>query len=46
MAWTYILRCADGTYYVGSTTDLERRVGQHDAGLGSAYTAPVRRRPV
>ncbi|MDP3890647.1 GIY-YIG nuclease family protein [Nocardioides sp.] len=44
MAWTYILECADGSYYVGSTTDLERRVSEHNLGLGAAYTQ--RRRPV
>ncbi|MBC9732826.1 GIY-YIG nuclease family protein [Nocardioides marmotae] len=46
MAWTYLLECADGSYYVGSTTDLERRVSEHDLGLGAAYTRPRRRRPV
>ena len=45
-ACTYILRCADGSYYVGSTTDLERRVSEHDAGLGAAHTRLRRRRPV
>lgn len=44
MAYTYILECSDGTYYVGSTTDLGTRVAQHDLGLGAAYTR--RRRPV
>ena len=44
MAWTYILRCRDGTYYVGSTTDLDVRVLQHQEGLGAAYTR--KRRPV
>jgi putative endonuclease len=44
MPFTYILRCADGSYYVGSTIDLERRLAQHDAGEGAAYT--TRRRPV
>ena len=44
MAWTYLLECSDGTYYVGSTVDLERRVAQHDAGERAAYTR--RRRPV
>ena len=39
-----MLECADGTYYVGSTVDLERRVGQHDAGEGAVYTRS--RRPV
>ena len=44
-AWFYILRCADGSYYVGSTrTDLETRVAQHQAGLFGGYTST--RRPV
>ena len=46
MAWTYILECNDGSYYVGSTMNLERRVAQHDAGLGATYTRTRRRRPV
>jgi putative endonuclease len=37
--YMYILRCADGSYYVGSTTNLELRVAQHQAGEGGAYTA-------
>ena len=40
----YILECADGSYYVGSTVDLERRIWEHNEGLGAKYTA--RRRPV
>jgi putative endonuclease len=40
----YILECADKSFYVGSTWDLERRLAQHQAGEGAAYTA--RRRPV
>ena len=44
-AWSvYVLRCADATLYVGSTTDLVRRVRQHQDGLGAAYTRG--RRPV
>ena len=39
MAWMYILKCADGTYYVGSTKSLESRVYQHQNGLGAIYTA-------
>jgi putative endonuclease len=32
-AHVYILRCADGSYYVGSTrASLEERLAQHDAG--------------
>ncbi|WP_446666777.1 GIY-YIG nuclease family protein [Flexivirga sp. B27] len=38
MAWTYILRCGDGSYYVGSARNLEHRMTQHYTGLGSAYT--------
>ncbi len=44
MAWTYMLECSDGSFYVGSTTDLDARVAQHDHGAGANYTA--RRRPV
>jgi predicted GIY-YIG superfamily endonuclease len=46
MAWVYILRCADGSSYVGSTRDLARRIWEHDVGLGSAYTRRPGRRPV
>jgi predicted GIY-YIG superfamily endonuclease len=44
MPHVYILECADGTFYVGSTIDLERRVAQHQSGEGAAYTR--RRLPV
>ncbi|GAA2245036.1 GIY-YIG nuclease family protein [Promicromonospora sukumoe] len=44
MAHMYILRCGDGSFYVGSTVDLERRLCQHNEGEGAAYTR--RRRPV
>jgi putative endonuclease len=43
-AFTYILECADGTLYVGWTTDLERRLHAHNAGRGGRYTRG--RRPV
>src|SRR5689334_2995005 len=46
MPHTYILECADGNLYVGSTWDLDRRVWEHNEGLGSAYTRLRRRRPV
>jgi putative endonuclease len=42
--WTYMLRCADGRYYVGHTDALEARMAQHEAGKGSDFTA--RRRPI
>jgi putative endonuclease len=38
------LRCADGTLYAGSTTDVEARVRAHNAGRGARYT--LGRRPV
>lgn len=44
MFWTYILRCADGSYYTGHTDNLERRVGQHQCGECDGYTAT--RRPL
>ena len=40
----YILECSDGTYYTGWTTDPERRVAQHNRGVGARYTKT--RRPV
>jgi putative endonuclease len=42
--FAYILRCADGTLYTGWTTDLERRVAEHNCGRGARYTRA--RRPV
>lgn len=38
MAYTYILRCADGALYVGSTTDLDDRLKRHQSGNGSEFT--------
>jgi putative endonuclease len=35
----YILECADGSYYTGSSIDLERRLWQHQNGLGANHTA-------
>ena len=39
IAYTYILECSNGAYYVGSTNDLERRLQEHQAGLGSRFTS-------
>ena len=36
--FVYIVRCADGTLYTGWTTDVARRVAQHNAGRGARYT--------
>ena len=35
----YILECADGSYYTGSTKNLPRRMWQHQNGLGANHTA-------
>jgi putative endonuclease len=44
-AYLYILRCADGSFYIGTTrTALELRIAQHNAGTFGGYTAS--RRPV
>ena len=37
--YTYILQCANGQYYVGSTTDLDKRLQEHRAGLGAKFTS-------
>ena len=42
--WLYILRCRDGTFYIGHTDDLERRIEEHKAGVCGGYTS--KRRPV
>jgi putative endonuclease len=34
----YLLRCGDGSLYAGITTDLQRRLREHNAGQGAAYT--------
>mgnify|MGYP003833207875 CR=1 FL=1 len=45
MYYLYILECADGTIYTGITTDVERRVKEHNGSkLGAKYTRA--RRPV
>ncbi len=39
MYYTYIVSCADKTLYTGITTDLKRRIGEHNGiGLGAKYT--------
>jgi putative endonuclease len=45
MPFVYILKCADGTLYTGSTTDLEKRLYEHNhTTAGAKYTRA--RRPV
>ena len=36
--FVYVLRCADDSLYTGYTTDIERRVEEHDCGEGAKYT--------
>ena len=41
----YILKCSDGSCYIGSTADLSKRLWEHETGaIASAYT--YTRRPV
>ena len=42
MWFVYTLRCCDGSLYTGVTTDLERRLREHNAGAGGAYTRSKR----
>lgn len=44
MNYTYIVKCADGTYYTGWSNDLEKRIKAHNEGKGAKYTKT--RRPV
>jgi putative endonuclease len=44
-AFVYMVRCSDGSYYIGSTrASLEQRISQHNTGHFGGYTA--KRRPV
>jgi len=41
----YVLECADGSFYTGYTTDIQRRIDEHNDGNGAKYTrgrTPVR----
>jgi putative endonuclease len=43
--YVYLLECKDGSYYCGITTNLDRRIAEHNAGKGAKYTrgrCPVR----
>ncbi|MCM0756305.1 GIY-YIG nuclease family protein [Desulfovibrio aminophilus] len=42
--FVYLMRCSDGSLYCGVTTDLARRLAEHNAGTGARYTRS--RRPV
>jgi len=38
MYFVYLLECADGSIYTGITTDLKRRLKEHQEGIGGHYT--------
>lgn len=38
MYFVYVLLCADGSLYTGSTNDIEKRFAAHKKGKGAAYT--------
>lgn len=42
----YVLHCKDNSYYAGYTTDLKRRLTQHNNGIGAKYTRVAARRPL
>jgi putative endonuclease len=42
--WVYILECSDGSYYTGSTTELDIRILKHEQGFYDGYTAARRPR--
>ena len=43
MHFTYLLLCADNTFYVGSTNNVERRVHQHNHAKSGAHYTKIRR---
>lgn len=36
--YVYVIECSDGSLYTGYTTDLDRRVQEHNEGTGAKYT--------
>ncbi|MCO5233312.1 MAG: GIY-YIG nuclease family protein [Chitinophagales bacterium] len=38
-SYVYILLCRDGSYYTGSTNNIERRLSEHQSGCGANYTS-------
>ena len=42
----YVLLCKDSTLYAGYTTDLPRRLKEHNQGIGAKYTRLAKRRPL
>lgn len=44
MWYVYVVECSDGTLYTGVATDLDKRLEEHNIGIGAKYTRG--RRPV
>jgi len=44
VVYVYILRCSDGSYYIGRTADLAARERTHTEGHGARFTSGARRR--
>lgn len=42
----YVLLCHDNTFYAGYTVEPERRLKEHNEGIGAKYTRLAKRRPV
>jgi len=42
----YLIRCADGSQYCGSTNNLDKRLKKHNEGKACKYTRPAKKRPV
>lgn len=38
MHYVYIIQCSDNTLYTGYTTDIKRRINEHNTGNGAKYT--------
>ncbi|MCL6268129.1 GIY-YIG nuclease family protein [Flagellimonas myxillae] len=36
--FVYMLECSDGSYYTGSTIDLDKRLSEHEDGRGAIHT--------
>lgn len=43
MYYVYILKCADGSLYTGSTNNLEKRILQHNTSKSGAHYTKIRR---
>lgn len=41
--FVYMLECADGTYYIGSTNNLEKRLHEHNHSKNGAHYTKIRR---